>query len=103
MQPALPVVGHNQKAVGMEDKVQPGQLDNPSQMTASGSLRAVKNAHPHAYDKWTPAEETVLRVAFQQGQTIKEIAALLQRKVGGIRSRLVKLGLVEKQTPNNPT
>lgn len=107
LQAALPVAGHSQKAVGVtyrtEVKVQPGQPDNPSQTTAADRLRAVKYAHPHAYDKWTPAEETVLRVAFQQGQTIKEIATLLQRKAGGIRSRLVKLGLVEKQTPNNPT
>ena len=105
-EPALPVAGHSQKTGGVayrtEVEVQPGQPDNPSQMTATDRLHAVKNAHPHAYDKWTPAEEAVLCLAHQQGQSIKEIAALLQRKAGGIRSRLVKLGLVEKMPPKNP-
>lgn len=105
--PALPDAGLSQEAVDVANRpevvVQAGHPDNPSQRTAADRLRAVKNAHPHAYDKWTLAEETVLRVSFQQGQTIREIAALLQRKVGGIRSRLIKLGLIEKQAPDNPT
>ena len=59
-------------------------------------LAIVREAYPRAYEKWTPEEDDVLRSEFQQGQTIQEIAVHLQRQIGGIRSRLVKQGLIEK-------
>ena len=49
-----------------------------------------------AYKIWTPEEEEILRSDFQQGRTIKEIAARLERKPGGIHARLIRQGLIEK-------
>lgn len=105
--PALPEADNNHNGLGVANRPelykQPKTVDKAPQMTPKGGLGIIKQLHPHAYEKWTPAEERLLRVAFQEGQTIKEIAAILQRKAGGIRSRLVKLGLVEKPAPKNST
>ena len=104
-QPALPDAEHNHNGLGVANRpelyTQPKTVDKAPQMTPKGGLGITKKLHPHAYEKWTPAEERLLRVAFQEGQTIKEIAAILQRKAGGIRSRLIKLGIIEKPMPQN--
>lgn len=70
--------------------------DRPSPAISDDRIKQVREVHPRAYEKWTAEEEDVLRNEFQQGQTIQEIAEHLQRQVGGIRSRLVKQGLIEK-------
>jgi len=46
--------------------------------------------------KWTREEEQVLINAYSDGKSIEDIAVLLQRKEGGIRSRLAKLGLIDE-------
>ncbi len=57
----------------------------------------LRDIYPRAYAKWTPEEDDVLRSQFQKEQlTIEEIATRLQRRVGGIRSRLIKQVLIEK-------
>ena len=105
VQPALPDADHHHNVHGVGNRpelyTQPKTFDKAPQMTPKGGLGITKKLHPHAYEKWTPAEERLLRVAFQEGQTIKGIAAILQRKAGGIRSRLIKLGLIEKSMPQN--
>ncbi len=59
-------------------------------------LKEIRAQHPNAYAKWTPEEEKEIIEKFKSGKSIKDISALSGRKVGGIRSRLVKLGLIEK-------
>lgn len=48
---------------------------------------------------WTSPEQVRLSAAFKQGKTVEELAVVHGRKVGGIQSRLAKLGLIENWTP----
>ncbi len=50
----------------------------------------------NAYKKWTAEEDAALSARYKQGESVKAIAAALGRQHGGVRSRLVKLGLVMK-------
>ncbi len=59
-------------------------------------LEQIREKHPSAYKKWTPEEEGELIGYFKSGKSVKEIAEISGRQRGGIRSRLVKLGLIEK-------
>ena len=45
--------------------------------------------------KWSVEEEAILKSEFEKGYKISEIARLHDRKPGGIRARLQKLGLIE--------
>lgn len=56
----------------------------------------IRTKHPNAYRKWMPEEEMEMVSQFKNGKSIRNISALSGRKVGGIRARLVKLGLIEK-------
>lgn len=47
--------------------------------------------------KWTAEEEQLLIREFSDGKSLAELSSLLQRKEGGIRARLVKLGLIEDE------
>ena len=48
-----------------------------------------------AWEKWTEEEESRLVKEFNQGFSIDEIASMHNRKEGGIRARLKRLGLIE--------
>ncbi|MBQ8196885.1 MAG: DUF1351 domain-containing protein [Clostridia bacterium] len=50
---------------------------------------------PMAWEKWTEEEESRLVKEFNQGLSVDEIASMHNRKEGGIRARLKKLGLIE--------
>jgi len=50
----------------------------------------------NSHSKWTTEEEDLLTKNFNLGMSIKQIAEIHERKEGGIRARLVKLGLIEK-------
>jgi hypothetical protein len=47
--------------------------------------------------KWTEEDEQILLREFQNGKSIAELSTLLQRREGGIRSRLMKLRLIESE------
>ena len=49
--------------------------------------------HANAYAPWSNEEESTLSFLYRQGKTVKELAIILQRNEGSIRSRLRKLGL----------
>jgi ATP-dependent DNA helicase PIF1 len=51
--------------------------------------------HPNAHKRWTEEEEARLISGFQTGKSPSELAEMLGRKMGGIFSRLQKLGLME--------
>ena len=55
--------------------------------------------------QWTDEEEARLKTAFQRGTSINDIAQAHQRTRGGIRSRLISLGLLDQQPfrPNAET
>ena len=52
-----------------------------------------KRLHANAYAPWSNEEESTLSFLYRQGKTVKELAIILQRNEGSIRSRLRKLGL----------
>ena len=52
-----------------------------------------KQLHANAYAPWTEANDKQLRDYIDKGLTITEIATLMQRNKGAIRSRIKKLGL----------
>lgn len=49
---------------------------------------------PNAYAPWTTEQEDALVALYKLGKSVAEIAEILQRNDGSIRSRLRKLGLV---------
>ena len=55
----------------------------------------IRNTHPAAYQKWTAEEEERLVASFHTGQTVAALAKGHGRKRGGIRARLLKLGLMD--------
>lgn len=61
------------------------------------SLQAIREHHPHAYDRWTDDQEQELVRRFEQGATVKEIADAFGRQEGAIRSRLARLGKLPSQ------
>ena len=50
----------------------------------------------NAYKKWTAEEDADISVRHKRGETVKAMAAALGRQEGGVRARLVKLGLILK-------
>ena len=52
--------------------------------------------YPNAYRPWPKEEEEKLKALFQGGKTQKELIGIFGRQRGSIRSRLVKLGLIEE-------
>ncbi len=68
----------------------------PASPDAPGKLEQIRTTHKNAYKKWTTEEEGELIAQFKSGKKIKEIAEATGRQVGGIRARLIKLGLIEE-------
>ncbi|MFS0883476.1 GIY-YIG nuclease family protein [Virgibacillus sp. 6R] len=64
--------------------------------TKSYSVEEIRKEFKNAYKPWTPEEESILKSYFSQGLSFEDIAQNMHRKVGGIRSRLIKLKLIEK-------
>ncbi len=58
------------------------------------SLDTIRKKHKNAYKSWSEEEDEQLTELHTAGNDIDEISAVLGRQKGGIRSRLVKLGLV---------
>jgi hypothetical protein len=55
------------------------------------SIEGVRQTHPRAYEKWTEEEEQHVIRLTQEGLSMREIAEMLQRQPGAIRSRQRKL------------
>jgi len=60
------------------------------------SLEEIRRHHPRAYEKWTPEEDELLAREYGEGVSLSELAMKHQRKIGAIRSRLNKLGLISE-------
>jgi ATP-dependent DNA helicase PIF1 len=67
-----------------EKQVQPGEPAEANAGTAS------------AYKRWTAEEDAGISARYRRGESVKAIAAAAGRQEGGVRSRLVKLGLILK-------
>ena len=69
---------------------------------ATGEPRAVakkrdSEEHPNAYRRWSQAEEDTIIEAYHRGDAFEQIAATVGRRVGGVRSRLILLGIIEPE------
>jgi hypothetical protein len=60
------------------------------------AMHRSKAEHPRAYAPWSESEDSELRSLFSAGISTAEISAKLQRQPSAIRSRLAKLGLIDK-------
>jgi ATP-dependent DNA helicase RecQ len=67
----------------------------PSTAAASGGgderLTAIKEQHPHAYEKWTEQEDADLLSLHAAGTPLAQLAVRFERQPSAIRSRLAKL------------
>lgn len=63
---------------------------------SSSGFDAIRARHPHAYLPWDQAQDEQLRDLFAQGSSVSSLAHTFNRTSGAIRSRLAKLGLVER-------
>ena len=61
--------------------------------TPTYSVYACRQEFPNAFDPWSEEDDAVLTKMWREGATIDELATHFQRKPGGIRSRIKKLGL----------
>ena len=59
------------------------------------SVKEIQKVHTTAYEPWDELQEAKLITGFKAGIKTAELAQLMGRQVGGIRSRLKKLGLVK--------
>ena len=62
------------------------------------SVAAIRKERPAAYARWTPEEEERLLSESDAGRTVDELAELLGRQPGGIRSRLQRHGRLDNTT-----
>ncbi|MEK7124396.1 MAG: PIF1 family DEAD/DEAH box helicase [Patescibacteria group bacterium] len=60
------------------------------------SVEEIRKTYASAYMPWTDKEEAKLIVGFKAGLAVVELAKEHGRKIGGIRSRLKKIGLVQE-------
>ncbi len=59
-------------------------------------LDEMREKHPSAYLPWDEAQDEKLTKLFREGKSTVNLATMFERTKGSIRSRLVKLGLVDK-------
>lgn len=57
------------------------------------TFETVRKTNQRAYEKWTDEEDKLLESECLKGTPNSEIAQLLKRKLGSIRSRIRKLGI----------
>jgi hypothetical protein len=62
----------------------------------SNPAAATNGPAGNAYRKWTPEEDADISARYRRGENVKTIAEAAGRQEGGVRSRLVKLGLILK-------
>jgi hypothetical protein len=70
----------------------------PAPAPASGPASSRSSPeHPNAFRRWTAEQEGAVVEAYQRGETFEQIAAAAGRRVGGVRARLIALGLIEAE------
>lgn len=58
------------------------------------SVDEIRKKFAKAYMPWTGREDNLLKKFFNQGKSVRELAKVFERKEGAIRSRLIKIGVV---------
>ena len=75
----------------LEDATTP---EEKTKMSYHERVDSVRKTKPRAWTAWTVEDEDTLIEGFESGMTLDELADSLQRQVGGIRSRLKRLGYI---------
>jgi len=70
------------------------QINRSSKAEETYSIEQIRQEHARAYQKWDAAQDEQLRQLLRCGKTSTDIALIMQRQPGAIRSRLVKMGLI---------
>lgn len=79
----------------------PYQIDAPKQCADPFAslyherMKEIQEKYPNAYARWSVEQERHLRALFEAKNSIQNIAKILERQPSAIRSRLMKLGLLE--------
>ena len=60
-------------------------------------LETIRGKHPNAYRPWSKKEDEDLKERFLSGEPAKSISQEFGRQPGAIRSRLIKMGLIEEE------
>ncbi len=67
----------------------------PTHAGKAYTLAAKRADYARAYAKWTSQEEEMLKKLHSEGRSPQEISAILERNLGAVQSRLVRLGLAD--------
>lgn len=89
--------GKKKKGVKTKSAKEKNATGQTSGETAGFSMEKLRETHPNAYRPWLAADDARLKNLFSEHLTYAEIGRTLGRKGGAIRSRLTKLGLIEKE------
>ncbi len=73
----------------------PNAVPSVTPSEPSSYMEKQKQLHANAYAKWDDDEDKKLTGYYRQGLSISEIASLMNRNIGGITSRIKKLGLMD--------
>jgi hypothetical protein len=68
---------------------------------ADEHLASIKRRYPKAYDKWTAEEDALLEQKHKEDIRPEELAVILQRQPGAVKSRLHKLKLASARQDHN--
>jgi ATP-dependent exoDNAse (exonuclease V) alpha subunit len=95
---AVAVFDEELKKLSEEALRESASLPEPREEEPVATVHAeeIKTVHPNARKRWTEEEEARLVAGRQAGKSPSELAEMLGRKMGGIHSRLKKLGLREQ-------
>ncbi len=82
--------GHNRNGVGAQNFAPTFRGNKTGEY-----FDEIRKTHPNAYQPWEPEQDEELKKLFSAGTSANDIAKTFGRKPGAIRSRLVRIGLVE--------
>lgn len=68
----------------------------PKKTKEEGKLEKIRAAHKNAYRPWTLLDDQRLTEEFLKGFSVAKLCESFGRQRGGIRARLIKLGLIEE-------
>jgi ATP-dependent exoDNAse (exonuclease V) alpha subunit len=71
--------------------------DNKKDTPKSNFIEKAREKYPNAYKPWPAQDEKKLKKMFEVGKSFDELSAEFQRGEGGIKTRLIKLGLIDDE------
>lgn len=75
----------------------PAEPKSAAQSMSPKDLERLRQKHPNAYRAWTRDDDLRLAKLHKDGATTDDLCATFGRQPGGIRMRLLKLGLCEAE------